>query len=217
MLPVTCADEPATFDSKVRQKGLSAIDEMVGRKPRAPHSGPKRKKIAKREEGIPAKKLPPFWRDALPEMLAAYERRCAFLAMHLEHATGNPSVDHMLPKSRNWKEVYEWSNYRLCAASVNARKSDMVGVVDPFSCRDGWFAIEFTAFQVVHGPNAPAGRARQFSATLQLLNEPDCLKAREEYFVSYADGHIDLTYLERRAPFVASELRRQGLLRRGDR
>lgn len=52
-------------------------------------------------------------------MLEAYERRCAYLALYLEHATGNPTVDHVLPKSRVWDQIYEWSNYRLCAALIN--------------------------------------------------------------------------------------------------
>ncbi|MCK5799544.1 MAG: hypothetical protein KAI47_20275 [Deltaproteobacteria bacterium] len=81
MIPVTPAAEPAGFDAKVRQPGLSAVDEFVGRAPRLNRRGPRRPKIADREGDIPAKAFPPFWRKALPEMLEAYERRCAYLAM----------------------------------------------------------------------------------------------------------------------------------------
>lgn len=216
MLPLQCAPEPHSFDAKVRKKGLSAIDEFVGRKPRVNHSGPRRKKLAKRESEIPADAFPPYWRDALDDLLTAYHRRCAFLGLYLEHATGNSSVDHMLPKSRAWKHVYEWCNYRLCAASVNAAKRDGVGIVDPFECKEGWFLLELVAFQVTRGPKAPAGRSTEFDSTLVLLNSDEACRAREEYVKDYQDGSIDLRYLERRAPFVARELRRQRRLRRGD-
>lgn len=217
MIPVALAREPPDFDSRVRQKGLSAIDELVGRRPRLARPGSRRKKIADREVDIPAEAFPSFWREVLDDMLQAYERRCAYLALYIEHATGSPSVDHVLPKSRAWDQVYEWSNYRLCAALINAKKNDLTSLVDPIEVGDGWFALEFVGFQVKSGPKAPASKTQEIDATLRVLNMPDCCKAREEYVTSYEQGHIDLAYLERRAPFVAAELRRQGLLRKGDR
>lgn len=216
MIPVEPAPEPPHFDRRIRKRGLSAVDEMVGKPPRVPHPGRKRKKIASRETDIPSDAFPSYWRDALPDLFDAYHRRCAFLAMYIEYATGNPSVDHMLPKSRVWNRVYEWSNYRLCAAGVNAKKRELVGIVDPFSCKPGWFALEFIAFQVIAGPRAPARERKRIDSSLDLLNTPDCLKAREVYFEEYACGHIDFAYLQRRAPFIAYELRRQSVLRPED-
>lgn len=216
MVPVKCAPEPQVFDARVRQRGLSAVDELIGRKPRLYRPGPKLPRIAKREADIPSVRFPPYWRDALPEMLQAYHRRCAFLALYIEHATGSPSVDHMLPKSRRWDQVYEWTNYRLCAALINSRKRDLTNIADPFLCKRGWFALELVGFQVTRGARAPASRAAELDATLELLNLPECRRAREEYVVSYQTGAISLPFLERRAPFVADELRRQRRLRKGD-
>lgn len=216
MISVAPAREPPHFDEQVRQKGLSAIDELVGRPPRIRRRGPRRKKVADHEADIPAEDFPPFWREAIPDMLQAYERRCSYLALYIEHATGNPTVDHMLPKSREWDQVYEWSNYRLCAALINANKSTLISLVDPFEVADGWFALEFVGFQVIRGPNAPPSKLQQIEDTLPLLNMPECLKAREEYVTCYEQGAIEFAYLERRAPFVAAELRRQGQLREGD-
>lgn len=216
MIPVAPAQEPPHFDTKVRQKGLSAIEELVGRKPRLKRPGRRRKKIANREADIPAEAFPPFWRDALEDMLQAYERRCAYLALYFEHATGSPTVDHVIAKSRQWDKVYEWSNYRLCAALINAKKNDLTSLIDPFEVADGWFALEFVGFQVIRGPNAPANRLTQIDATLPILNMRDCIKAREEYVTNYEQGDIPINYLERRAPFVAAELKRQGLLREED-
>ena len=217
MIPVKCATEPSGFNEGVRQKGLAAIDELVGRKPRIPRSGPRRKAIATRECDIPAEVFPDFWRDALPDMLNAYERRCAFLALYIEHGTGNPSIDHMLPKSRHWDHVYEWSNYRLCAAIVNGKKRDLSGIIDPFLCKFEWFALELVGYQVIAGAKLPASQSSQAVATLRLLNAAECCKAREEYVTCYSNRNIDFPYLERRAPFVATELRRQGKLHHEDR
>lgn len=212
MIPVQLQPEPISFDDSVRQMGLSAIDEMVGRPPRRPRSGTARSKIADREEDIPAKEFHPYWRHALDDLLVSYQRRCAFLALYIPHATGFASVDHMLPKSKRWDQVYEWANYRLCAGSLNGMKSDMTGIIDPFDCQPGWFALEFVGFQVVLGEQAPQGGGPEFDATLRLLNTKPARDARERYFTHYRLHHISLHILEIEAPFVADEVRRQNLL-----
>jgi len=44
------------------------------------------------------------------------------------------------------------------------------------------------------------------------LNDPaTCLAARERYVRDFCVGHITLDYLRRDAPFLASEIERQGL------
>jgi 5-methylcytosine-specific restriction endonuclease McrA len=218
MIPVSPADAPSDFDARVRQKGLNAIAELVGERPVRRRSGPIRRKIAERRELIPSDKLPPYWRDVLPDMLTSYRRVCAYLALYIEHATGSPSVDHVVPKSKAWDKVYEWSNYRLACALVNARKSDVDKALDPFEIRDGLFALEFVELQLKRGPAAEGELGAKVDDTIEKLglNLPECCGARKEYVVSYEEGHVDLEYLERRAPFVARELRRQGRLRRGD-
>lgn len=220
MIPVSLAVEPADFDSKVRQPGLSAIDELVGRQPRVSRRGRRRKKIADTEGGIPPNEFPPVWRKALDDMLVAYERRCAFLAMYINHATGSPTVDHMLPKSSSWDLVYEWSNYRLCAAIVNSKKNNLLTIVDPFDVKPGWFELNLATFHVQRGASAPQSQWAKIDATLPVLNQQDCWKERKEYVYRYVLGPgnkgIDLAFLEHRAPFIAAELRRQGKLVRGD-
>lgn len=218
MIPVASAPEPADFDQRVRQPGLRAIAEMVGEQSLPPRRGRRRVPIAARREDIPSEKFPPYWRVALPEMLTAYNRLCAYLGLYIEYATGNPSVDHVIPKSRSWQQIYEWSNYRLAAARINARKSDLNLVLDPFTITDGLFALEFVAFQVKPGPMA-GGMETQVIDTLDVLglNDQECCKAREAYFDCYNAGRISLDHLEERAPFVAREMRRQQLLRPGDR
>jgi 5-methylcytosine-specific restriction endonuclease McrA len=222
VIPVTPAPEPASFDAKVRRPGRDAISELVGKASRTPRRGRRRKVVATRRDQIPSKEFPPLWRAALPEMRAAYSNLCAYLARYIEHATGSPSVDHVVAKSKDWKLVYEWSNYRLAASLINAKKSDLDLVLDPFALEPGLFALEFTACQVIPGPPARGDRVSKVEHTIDTLglNRRECCAARQAYVDDYRAGPpdgIELPRLERRAPFVARELRRQKLLVRDDR
>ncbi|HKI16644.1 MAG TPA: hypothetical protein VKA15_02135 [Isosphaeraceae bacterium] len=218
MIPVVQAPPPADFDERVKKPGLDAIAERVGETPKRRRPGPKRKKVAKTREEIPPECFPPLWRDVLPDMLRAYNRLCAYLALYIDHATGSPSVDHVIPKSKAWDKVYEWSNYRLACALVNSKKNNVDLVLDPFEIQHGLFALEFFGFEVTTGELAVGALAAKVADTIEQLglNLPDCCKARREYFDNYRQRHITLDYLERRAPFIAHELRRQGRLNDGD-
>lgn len=219
MIPVARKDEPADFDAKVRQPGLSAIDELVGRPPRLRRRGRKRAKIAETEEQIKSHQFPPFWTESLDQMMVLYEQRCAYLGLHLERSTGNPSIDHFVAKAKNWRLVYEWSNFRLCASLVNAKKG-VEPVVDPFEIGEGWFALNLDSLYVEAGPSVPADRLHLIESTLPVLNLPECRKDRGEYIRLYrlgpGNGGIDLQFLRLRAPFVAQEMQRQGALVRED-
>ncbi|MBX3273888.1 MAG: hypothetical protein KF729_26725 [Sandaracinaceae bacterium] len=144
-----------------------------------------------------------------------YRQRCAYLAMHIERATGSPTVDHFVPKSADWRLVYEWTNYRLAAHCVNAKKG-VLDVVDPFVVRDGWFALDLATLEVVRGPKAPKKQHARIERTRALLNLRPCVAQRAEYIGLYRERIIPLAHLEARAPFIASELRRQGALAPGD-
>lgn len=222
MIPVTPAPAPVDFDARVRRKGLDAVAELVGEQPATVRRGRKRVKVAATRATIPAHCFPPLWREVLPDMLSAYKRTCAYLALYIEHATGSPSVDHVTPKSKAWDQVYEWSNYRLAAALINSKKNDLELVLDPFTIDDGLFALELVELQVTPGVAAVADLRAKVEDTIRVLglNHVECCAARREYVAGYEDGPakggIELAYLERRAPFVARELRRQNRLLRGD-
>jgi 5-methylcytosine-specific restriction endonuclease McrA len=217
MIPVAPAPEPPDFDARVRQRGLSAIAELAGEPPAVKRPGPPRQPVAARREDIPPEKFPAYWREVLPQMLASYNRLCAYLALHIEPATGNPSIDHVVPKSRAWDRVYEWSNYRLACSFINAKKNNLDLALDPFTIQEGWFALELVEFQVKPGPAAGmlSDDVVQTIETLG-LNRRECCDARRAYFDYYTAGEISLAYLERRAPFVAREMRLQGRLRASD-
>lgn len=211
MILIKLAPEPADFDATVRQPGLRAIAELVGEPDLPKRRGKKRKVIAATRDEIPAGKFPPFWTEALPELHEAYGRVCAYMSFYIERVTGAASVDHMLPKSLNWQEVYEWRNYRLACSLMNSRKNDYQDVLDPFEIDDDWFRIESVAYQVVPAPNLPPDIHLKVQATIDRLklNDYECLKLREEYVAAFQQGDITQNYLRQRAPFLAREMERE--------
>lgn len=221
MIPVAPAREPASFEAAVRRPGIDAIAELVGERPSRPRPGPKRKVIAASPAQIPVDKLPELWREVLPDLREAYGNLCAYLALYIHHATGSATVDHFIPKSKDWRLVYEWSNYRLCSSVINARKHERSIALDPFTIAPGLFALELAELQVKPGSAALGALADIVTDTIDDLglNRRECLAARLEYVEQYRVGPpegIALARLERHAPFIAQELRRQGLLVRGD-
>lgn len=146
----------------------------------------------------------------MPELLEAYGRVCAYMSFYIERVTGAASVDHMLPKSLNWQEVYEWRNYRLACSLMNSRKNDYQDVLDPFEIDNGWFRLELVGYQVVPAPDLPPDINERVQATIDRLrlNDYECLKLREEYAEEYSRGDISQAHLRRRAPFLAREINR---------
>lgn len=222
MIPVIPQPAPPSFEATVRRPGLDAIAELVGEAPSVPRRGRKRKVVASSREQIPPDKFPELWREALPDLREKYGNLCAYLALYIHHATGSATVDHFVPKSKDWRLVYEWSNYRLSSSIINAKKLEREIKLDPFEIKPGLFALEFVELQVVPGPAAEGDMVKIVTDTIEEdlgLNRRECLKARREYVEAYRAGPprgIALERLEEHAPFIAQELRRQGLLVRGD-
>lgn len=225
MIRVEPAPEPENFNNSVRLPGLSAIAELIGEPPLIHRPGSRRQQlvingrpITQRDE-IPPEAFPPFWQgECLQELLTAYRRICAYVCVYIEPVTGAASVDHMIPKSVRWEQIYEWGNYRLACALMNSRKHDTRDVLDPFEVQDGWFQIEFVGFQVVANPELDEDVKTRVNDTIARLglNENIFLDLRGEYINYYYQGDISLSYLIRRSPFVAKELHRQNKLRPGD-
>lgn len=213
MIRVAQAPEPADFDSKVRQPGLRAIAEMTGTPELPKRPGRPRAVIAASPDEIPTDKFPPFWTEALPELLDGYGRVCAYMSFYIERVTGAASVDHMLPKSSDWREAYEWRNYRLACSLMNSRKNAYRDVLDPFEIEDGWFRMEQVGYQVTPAPDLPPELHEKVQATIDRLklNDYECLKLREEYAEEFYCGDISKDHLRRRAPFLARAILDDGV------
>jgi hypothetical protein len=218
MIPVEPAPEPPGFDRKVRQPGLSAIAELVGEPPTIKRRGPRRRKIVDHREDIASESFPPSWREALDDMMQAYHRICAYMAIYIEEITGAGTVDHMIPRSVEWRHVYEWDHYRLACSLMNSRKNDAIAVLDPFRVKQGWFELDLVGFQIRPSEMLSPHTCRRVDRTIAKLrlNDKDCREARGRYAMEYWIGEISYGFLSRRAPFIAMELRRQGSLRPED-
>ena len=124
----------------------------------------------------------------------------------------------MIPKSKRWDQVYEWRNYRLACSLMNARKDDVDHVLDPFEIKTGWFELELVGFQVKAAARLKPTIRDKVNRTIDQLklNDNECVGIREEYALDYWSQEIPLSRLERRAPFIAMELRRLGRLQECD-
>jgi hypothetical protein len=213
MIPVQRQPEPPEFDRTVRQPGLSAISELVGEEPAIRRRGPIRKAVAAKREELTPDNFPSLWRKCIPHLMRAYNQICAYTCMYINNVTGSASVDHCIPKSHAWDQVYEWDNYRLACSKVNARKQDFRDVLDPFEIKDGMFALDLVSLEAIPGPDAGNDRDQVFATIERLgLDHSDYKEELGEYYHNYIEGKIAFDFLERRAPFLASELRRQNKL-----
>ena len=136
---------------------------------------------------------------------------CAFSGMRIS-PTADYTVDHMVPKSRDWRLVYEWCNYRLACLPMNRRKDEFTDVLDPFCIEDDWFVMDIVEFRVHPGDSLDASRKRTVAATINRLrlNDLDWCETRRQHVEHYRE-HKMLHILESLFPFVAKEIRRLGL------
>jgi hypothetical protein len=192
--------EPDDFDSNVREPGRRELARLV-------------ESYGSVEE-IPGAALKPLWRRCLPQLHTAYGGVCAYVCHWIPRVTGSRTTDHYVPKSASPARAYEWDNYRLACSRMNARKHAAQDVLDPFEVQDGWFWIEFYGFQVRPARGLdPQLRARVVETIRRLkLNGYDCRRDREDYVSDYRARRISYAQLQRKAPFIARELARQGRL-----
>jgi len=234
MIPVTMAKEPEPFHHQVRIPGLRSIYEMVGqappplytRKEGKPYeqrfiertvNGKKQKMLIVRPEDLPATMFASYWTEdngagsALDWMLVAYKRICMYSCFRIHPATGSASIDHMVPKSRDWTQVYEWSNYRLASGTMNSRKNDLTTLIDPFDVKDGWFKLNLLSGEIHPGEATDADPVlkQQVQHVIDTLKLHEFNEERLKDIQDYEAG-VPIDVLMRESPFVAMEILRQG-------
>lgn len=191
MIPVTQKPEPAGFNAKVRVPGQAFLA-------RVPH--PSSDQFKRKQ----------FWKDALPELRAAYDGVCAYSSFWVPSSS---SVDHFHPKSIRPDLAYEWANYRLALDKINGNKADRTDVLDPFTIEAGWFVLDTASLFVKAEPALQANLRAAVEVTISALKLNDDLwvQMRFAIFTDYLNGELPLTNLQRRYPFIALEIRRQGV------
>ncbi len=157
-----------------------------------------------------------YWRNVLDYMRKAYRGVCSYSALWISPATGAHTVDHFKPKSVYPQQAYEWGNYRYVSLRYNNRKGTNA-IIDPFTLKPGWFVMDFPSLKIKPNPDLPPEDAEAISHTIRILKLDKGVRYREacqDYIMSYCRGDISFKHLDNRAPFIAFELKRQGLVER---
>jgi len=152
-----------------------------------------------------------FWNRAAKHLHAAYSGICAYTAMYLPE---QGSVDHYLPKTIKPELAYEWSNFRLATGRVNSRKGNQINILDPFQIDNDWFQLDVPSCLLRSNPDLPHHIRADINRTINSLglNADDYyVQERCNILIEFAKGAISLGFLERRYPFLAKEIKRQGL------
>lgn len=195
MIPVEAQPEPINFAKRVMKPGKEFLSEI----PR-----PTSKQWIGKE----------YWRRALPDMRKAYKSVCAYSAFWIPHSTGNHSIDHFIPKSQNPSLAYEWVNFRYVSARFNSRKGTYT-IIDPFKLLSGYFILDFRSFFIKPNSELPTEQRQPLLETikhLKLNEDDDLVTERQTWYSNYLNKEISFTHLKKKAPFIAFELERQGLI-----
>jgi hypothetical protein len=196
MIPILRANEPANFDTIVRQPGHRFL---------AKTANPTEKQWKGKE----------YWQKSLVDMRLIYSKICSYSACWIPHSTGSHSIDHFVPKMLTPALAYEWKNFRYVSTRFNSRKGIKV-VVDPFDMKFHWFTIDFATFFIM--PNdeildeIQLLLAKDTITILKFNEDEELVNERYSYYEDYKNHHIDMVYLRKVAPFIAYEIQRQNLL-----
>jgi uncharacterized protein (TIGR02646 family) len=198
MIRVAPKPEASDFDSRVRQPGLTFLDEkgiMEGME--AP-------------ENFDWKNL---WSHALEDLFDDYQEICAYTCFRMEYSLGGVTVDHFLPKKLYPRKAYDWDNYRLAAHRINSRKGNHEDVIDPFRVQNGWFQINFATGKIYPDAGLPEATQLNVHNTIDRLklNEHRLKRKRTEFFDRYLNRNITLDTIKTDAPHVHQEILRQNL------
>ena len=191
MIRIERKGAPPDFDAKVRQPGLAYLSGLAaGEKPKwAGHD---------------------YWRRAKKDMLDAYGGICAYACCEISPRS-SAEIDHFCPKAkaRNYKEAYEWENFRLCSSNINRKKNAHM-VLDPFEVKDRTFGIELATGRMIrikkYDPNYEA--LCKLTVEVLGLDTDEYRVLRSDILDDYLHGDITISNLKKRNPFVYNEVKR---------
>jgi len=154
-----------------------------------------------------------YWQNVHADLYAWHRGICVYCASWTPRFRGrgvdHTSIDHFVPKSKNRQLAYEWSNFRLVRSKLNHRKDSFQDVIDPCTLRSGWFRLNFITFLLEPNAALLPRAQRQVTATIQrlLLNSDSAyVNERARVIYQYAAGKMTFADIQRRYPFIASEM-----------
>ena len=154
-----------------------------------------------------------YWRKILPNLHRAYRGICGYSCHWIPFDTGADTVEHFKPKARFPHDAYEWHNYRLVCQLLNSRKGNREDILDPFRVKDEWFIIEFPTLLVKPASGLSKALTQKIKTTRDVLGLNDdatCMATRQQYVTDYCLEEINFAHLEKRAPFLAVQMKNQG-------
>ncbi len=196
MIPIQLQPEPPHFIKRVRQPGHDFLIKKPNPTTRDWYTHN-------------------YWTRVVDDLYKAYSGICAYSCHWIPPDTGSKSVEHFKPKKKYPKEAYRWENFRLVSGNPNGRKGDYEDVLDPFTLSDGWFVIDFPSLLIRPGKGLLPAEAEQVIMTikrLRLNDEGTCLQARMNWIRDHITVPFPFSHLEKKAPFIAKELKRQNMV-----
>jgi hypothetical protein len=193
LIPITLQTEPEDFHRNVRKRGQAFLKMNA-----APTN----------EDFKPHQ----YWKWAANELYEAYRRVCAYSCMYIPTPPG--TIDHFSPKSKKPDRAYEWDNLRLALHRMNVNKGDRTDIIDPFAVGAGWFVLDTPSCLVRAGDGLSPEQKQSVETTIDALklNADDSLvQDRCDVMLMFAQGDVQLSFLQRRYPFLAAEVIRQNL------
>lgn len=193
MIHIDVKPEPEDFDAKVRKPGNAFLS-------RTPH--PKGDQWQKHN----------YWSRCSGQLYDAYGGICAYCGEWFSRTTTTVSVDHFYPKSEHPELAYEWDNYRLTTQVMNNYKGNKI-TLDPFKIQNGDLCLDFPSCLVKPRSSMTPAEKSKASFTIQALhlNDEEQADRRCEIIMEYIRGNVSRVFLEKRYPYIAEELARQGL------
>lgn len=190
MIKIDLQPEPIDFDAKVKIPGQDFLNNV----PR-----PRGKQWKNKD----------YWCSVIPDMMEAYNSICAYSSLWIK--PDQPTIDHYISRDEYPNKAYEWENFRLSRWRINTRKRNHKDVLDPFTIGESWFELDFTTFGIK--PNSELKDANIKKAVQETidrldLDNTDYREARESWFNNCRDN---IAELEKKAPFIAYEMKRQGI------
>lgn len=193
MIHIDLKPEPEDFDVNVRRPGNVFLSKTPS---------PKKRQWKNHR----------YWSRCSEQLYQAYGGVCAYSGEWFSRTTTTVSVDHFYPKDSHQKKAYEWDNYRLTTQVMNAYKGNNI-ILDPFDIKNGDFVIDFPSCLVKPKDDMSPAEKDKVKSTIQILhlNYEDQVSRRLDIIVDYTHGNISRSFLEKKYPFIAEELNRQGL------
>jgi hypothetical protein len=195
MMPIAPRKEPVTFQDRVRKPGYAFLRK---------NPAPTQKQW----------KTHAYWTRCASDLYQAYGGICAYSCHFIPSDTGSRTVDHFKAKNIHPKDAYNWRNYRLVCGVLNGRKGTH-DILDPFKLVPEIFCIRFPSLLVRPCENVQGQLRNKIEDTITVLglnDEGTCFQRRQGFVRDYCLGLCRFDLLERDAPFLASEIRRQGLI-----